>query len=115
MNRVSAAKTAFQNPERVTVRIPVVNMTPDKPRQMREDQSEEEKLFTRMIYNRFIAAVDRQLEEEELRCLDHGYRLIREQFSDKEAYMRYSMLWPLFYAGFGAGLDANMIDYAAQR
>ena len=42
MNRLSAAKAAFQNPERMTISFPVVNMSPDMPRPLTEDQTEAE-------------------------------------------------------------------------
>ena len=117
MNRLSAAKAAFQNPEKITVSIPVVNMAPEAPRPLCQDQTEEEKLAAQIIYKHFIDAMEQMPLEEDKRLLDYGIMLLQKQFPDKHTYLHYSMLWLLFHAGYNAGLNdaAKVLDYAAQR
>ena len=103
MNRLSAAKAAFQNPERMTISFPVVNMSPDMPRPLTEDQTEAEKQTAQMIYQRFVEALE-EMPEKNDRAMDYGMKLISAQFPDKESLLRYSMLWPLFYVGYKEGL-----------
>ena len=103
MNRLSAAKAAFQNPERMTISFPVVNMSPDMPMPLNEDQTEAEKQTAQIIYQRFVEALEGMPENND-RITDYGIKLISAQFPDKQSFLHYSLLWPLFYAGYKEGL-----------
>ncbi len=113
MNRLSAAMTAFLNPEKLPITFTTMEMDPGEPIPLTENQIEEEKRDTQYILNRFIEVMNNLPYERGKRIIDYGYKLLEECCPDRQTYLHYSMLWPLFYAGCTIGADNAWRQFCA--
>lgn len=111
MSRIRAAKEAFQNPEKMSVTLPIIKMTPDpEPEWWSFEATEEQKPITEVLYTRFreqYANLHQLLTEnpQDAACINYGTDLLLNDENEPSDTVLYSMLWTAFYLGAGTGLE----------